>query len=141
MNILPVSIFASDLLAGRRPTIFGDGLKGRDYIHVSDVVNANIRAIECEDAWGIYNIGSGVETKDNEVLSAVTDALVASVAPEYQSTRRGEVRRICLDCTRAKTELDWEHRVDFRSGVKSTINSYIESWSNEPYGDKEVLAV
>jgi UDP-glucose 4-epimerase len=124
-----VSIFASEMLAGRRPKLFGDGLKGRDYIHVSDVVSANIKAIECESAGGIYNIGSGIETKDIDVLSAVTDALGASVVPEYQDTRRGEVRRVCLDCTRARTELKWEPRVDFRSGVRSTVERYIESLS------------
>jgi UDP-glucose 4-epimerase len=136
-----VSIFASEMLARRKPKLFGDGLKGRDYIHVSDVVSANIKAIECESAEGIFNIGSGIETKDIEVFSAVSDALGASVVPEYHDVRRGEVRRVCLDWTKAKIELKWAPRVDFRSGVRSTIESYVESWSAGPYRDGGVLEV
>ena len=54
-----VAIFTSQMLRGEQPTIFGSGDKTRDYVHVSDVVIANLLAIEHRNN-DIYNIGTGV---------------------------------------------------------------------------------
>jgi UDP-glucose 4-epimerase len=120
-----VAIFSKLMLAGKRPTIFGDGTKTRDYVHVSDIVAANLAALERE-AGGVYNIGTGVSTSDQAVFEAVRDALAVNLEPIYGPRRKGEVEHICLNAVRAQQELSWKPEVEFRSGVQQTADWYRE---------------
>lgn len=118
-----VAIFTGLLLEGKRPTIFGQGDKTRDYVYVGDVVMANVLALERGDG-GIYNIGTGVPTTDQEVFDAVRDAVGADVEPIHGDERLGEVRHIHLDASLAKKELGWEPTVAFRDGVRMVVDYY-----------------
>jgi len=75
-----VAIFATQMLRGIQPTIFGPGDKTRDYVHVSDVVNANLIALERGNNV-ICNIGTGVETTDQQVYDTLSDILGYSKPP------------------------------------------------------------
>ena len=61
-----VAIFANAMLAGNRPTIFGDGTQTRDFVYVEDVAKANLLATDSEEP-GLANIATGVETTVNDV--------------------------------------------------------------------------
>jgi UDP-glucose 4-epimerase len=65
-----IAIFCGRLIAGERPIVFGDGLQTRDYIHVDDVVTANLAAVD-SDASGPVNIGTGVETTVLQLVEAL----------------------------------------------------------------------
>ncbi|MFP3902662.1 MAG: NAD-dependent epimerase/dehydratase family protein [Armatimonadota bacterium] len=114
-----VAIFAGQMFSGIRPTIFGDGTKTRDYVYVGDVVAAN--RIVLDSGSGVYNIGTGVQTTDQEVFDAVADAVGYDEEPIYADERPGEVHHIALDISRARDDLGWQPTVDFRDGVKRTI--------------------
>ena len=117
-----IAIFCGRLIAGERPVVFGDGLQTRDYIHVDDVVTANLAAVD-SDATGPVNIGTGMETTVLQLVEALTPLAEASFEPDHRPERPGEVRRIALDCTRAREVLGWEARVGLEDGITQTLES------------------
>jgi UDP-glucose 4-epimerase len=117
-----VAIFCGKLLEGARPTTFGDGLQTRDYVFVSDVVDANLRVAE-SDTTGALNIGRGVETNVLEIVEVLGAHADGPFEPEHAPERPGEVRRIALDCSRAKSEIGWEAQVGLEDGLERTLAS------------------
>ena len=118
-----VAIFASQMLKGEQPTIYGSGDKTRDYTHVSDVVAANLLAMEQGDN-DIYNVGTGVETSDKEMFDALSEVLGYSGTPRYAPVRPGEIYRICLNAGKAQRELGWQARLSLKEGLLQTISYY-----------------
>lgn len=117
-----VAIFCGALVEGRRPKVFGDGGQTRDWVDVSDVVAANLRAAE-SDLTGPVNIGHGQETSVLDLIAALRDAAGADepMQPEFLPERPGEVRRSCLDVTRARRDLGWEATVSLRDGLRTIL--------------------
>ena len=118
-----IAIFAHQMLVGEQPTIFGPGDKTRDYTHVSDIVEANILAIEGGRNL-ICNIGTGVETSDRDIFDAIARALGYSSSPIYTSVRPGEIQRICLDWSRADQELGWRPKTTLKDGIAKTVSYF-----------------
>jgi UDP-glucose 4-epimerase len=118
-----VAIFTRQMLQGERPTIFGKGDKTRDYVHVSDVVTANLLAME-RDGNGVYNIGTGVETSDQEIFNLLAELIGYQGNPHYAPVRKGEIYRICLDWSKAQKELGWQPQFLLREGLTVTVNYY-----------------
>jgi len=115
-----VAIFTRQMLGGERPTIFGSGDKTRDYTQVSDVVSANLLAME-QGKNAICNIGTGVETSDQEIFDALAEALGYDGSPLYTSVRPGEIQRICLDWSKAERELGWRPQLSLKEGIAKTV--------------------
>ena len=118
-----VAIFTRQMLRGERPTIFGKGDKTRDYVHVSDVVTANLLAME-GDGNGVYNLGTGVETSDQEMFNLLAELTGYQGKPRYAPVREGEIYKICLDSSKAQKELDWQPQFLLREGLSETVDSY-----------------
>ena len=118
-----VAIFASQMLKGEQPTIYGSGDKTRDYTCVSDVVAANLLAME-QGNNDIYNIGTGVETSDKEMFDTLAKMFGYSGEPRYAPVRPGEIYRICLDASKAHRELSWQARLSLKEGLPQTIGYY-----------------
>ncbi len=116
-----VAIFCGHLMEGRTPTIFGDGGQTRDWVDVSDVVRANLLAGN-SDLTGAVNIGHGQETSVLDLVSALRDVSDRPMAePEFAPERPGEVRRSCLDVSRARDELGWAASVSLRDGLRTIL--------------------
>jgi UDP-glucose 4-epimerase len=117
-----VAIFCGQLIEGRQPTVFGDGGQTRDWVDVSDVVRANLLAAD-STLTGPVNVGHGQETSVLDLLAALADASPDSgpLEPRFEPERPGEVRRSCLDVTRARTELRWEPQVSLRDGLRTIL--------------------
>ena len=118
-----VAIFATQMLTGERPTIFGQGDKTRDYIHVADVTQANILAME-RGTNSIINIGTGVETSDQQIFDTLAGVLGYGGQPIYAPYRKGEVFRISLECSKAREELGWSPQLSLREGMERTAEYY-----------------
>lgn len=118
-----VAIFTVQMLKGEQPTIFGQGDKTRDYIYVSDVVRANLLAMECGSNT-IYNIGTGIETSDRQLFDALAGILDYSGEPKYEPVRMGEIYHSCLDATRAKKELGWQPQLSLEKGLLQTVSQF-----------------
>jgi UDP-glucose 4-epimerase len=117
-----VAIFCGQLVEEGTPTVFGDGTQTRDWVDVSDVVRANLLAADSE-ITGPVNIGHGRETSVLDLLDALTDAGERPLAePKFAPARPGEVRRSCLDVSRAARELGWEPQVQLRDGLRTILS-------------------
>jgi UDP-glucose 4-epimerase len=118
-----VAIFAGLLLDNKPCKIFGDGTMTRDYVFVGDVVQANRAALTKGDNEAI-NIGTRVETTTREVFDAVRAAVGSGPEePEFLPERPGEVKKICLDNSKALKHLDWRPQIGFREGVRRTVEA------------------
>ena len=101
--------------------MFGDGRQTRDWVDVSDVVRANLLAADSE-LTGPFNIGNGRETAVLDLIAALDEVSGGAMpAPDFAPERPGEVRRSCLDVTRARRELAWEARVELRDGLRRIL--------------------
>lgn len=111
-----VAIFASKMLRKEQPIINGDGEQTRDFVHVSDVVRANLLGIK-KGRNEAFNIGTGKETSVNEVFETIKKLLGSNVKPKHGPEIPGEVRRIFLDARKAKKKLGWRAEVGLEEGI------------------------
>jgi len=119
-----VAIFARALLSGAPTRVFGDGSNTRDYVYVDDVVDAFVRASGAVGGGQRFNIGTGVETSDRDLHSAVAAAAGAPDDPEFAPARLGDLTRSCLDVHRAGSVLGWRPRVQLAEGVRRTVEYF-----------------
>lgn len=117
-----IPIFASLLRKDERPTIFGDGSKTRDYVYVTDCVDANIAALT-KGKNTILNLGWGKEISDEEISEKVRNNIGSKLAPKYTPFRDWESKHISLNATKAKKILNWSPKISIDVGMKKTIDS------------------
>jgi UDP-glucose 4-epimerase len=115
-----VAIFIGDLIAGRAPTIFGDGNQTRDFVYVEDVADALVRAARIGGSRYL-NIGTGVETSVARLYEYVVEATGADIAPIMAAAKRGEQLRSCLDARAAQEHLGWEAWTPLPMGIEETV--------------------
>ncbi|MBE0480244.1 MAG: GDP-mannose 4,6-dehydratase [Dehalococcoidia bacterium] len=118
-----VAIFAGKMLSGQRPTIYGTGTKTRDYVYVQDVVTANLLALKSSET-GICNIGTGTQTTDQMVFDTMSRLSGYAGPVEYAPERPGEIRRMYLDCARAKRQLNWSPEISLQEGIMRAMEFY-----------------
>ncbi len=114
-----VAIFLDRLLAGRECVINGDGLQTRDYIHVGDVVRANLSALG-RPGFRVYNVGTGVETSVVELYALLAAAAGVDRPAVHGPARPGEQLRSAVDAGRLARELGWRKPVDLGEGLART---------------------
>ena len=114
------AIFIGLMLEGKRPRIFGDGNAVRDYLFVSDVVAANVLALE-KGGGEIVNLGTGIGTSVNDIVRELQSILDFREDAIHDPARAGEIQRIYLDASRAKRVLGWSPSVPFAEGLRRTV--------------------
>ncbi|HEX8099395.1 MAG TPA: GDP-mannose 4,6-dehydratase [Actinomycetota bacterium] len=117
-----VSIFASKMLAGEQPTIFGDGNQTRDYLFVDDTVHAFSLAAE-RGSGGLYNVGTGLETPVNRIYQLLADVVGFRGKPAFGPPRAGDLARSALDWRLAEKELGWKPWTALEDGLRETVES------------------
>ncbi len=121
-----VAIFLSMLLSGKTPVINGDGKQTRDYVFVSDVVAANLAALESPYV-GQINIGTGVETDVVAIYDHLRQAVGSTIQAQHGPAKPGEQRRSCLDNRHAGVVLGWRPQVALADGLRRTAEHYREN--------------
>ena len=131
-----IAAFATAALAGKRPTIFGDGEQSRDFTHVDNVVHANLLAARSQRPLRgeTFNVAVGQRVTVNELVREViafcnNPALEPAFAPE----RAGDVRHSLADVRRAKELLGYEPIVNFREGLTETLRWYAQQARPGPH--------
>lgn len=114
-----VGIFARRILLGQPCIVYGDGEQTRDFVFVGDVAQANMLVMQ--GPVGTYNIGTGVETSLNELLTAFEHVVSHPVVREYAPAPAGEVKRIALNAERARHGLGWKPSVSLEDGLARTL--------------------
>lgn len=115
-----IAIFIKKLLAKEQPIINGDGTQTRDYTHVYDVVQANLKALSYPN-FGIFNVGTGIETNVNEIFHIINSALGSPAKEVHGSAKQGEQLRSILDNSTIKKHLNWEPTIKLPSGLIETV--------------------
>jgi len=117
------AIFSSRLLNNQAPTIFEDGNQTRDFVHVSDIVQANLLALETDKAdYKALNIGTGIPTSVNQVTELLIKGLGKTITPEVVGKyREGDIRHCVADISRAKSLLGYSPRVNLEQGIPELI--------------------
>ena len=115
-----VSIFAKNILNDKQPVINGDGKQTRDYVYVSDVVNANLLALNNRN-FGAFNIGTKVETDVNEIFSSVNKYFGSEWKEIHGPPRPGEQKTSSLNWQKAERELEWQPKIKLFEGIKMTV--------------------
>jgi nucleoside-diphosphate-sugar epimerase len=117
-----ISLFATAVLAGRRPIIYGDGGQTRDFTYVANVVDGVLRACEAPKAAGeVINVATGGRISLKELLSTVNRLVGVHVEPVHEDARVGDVRDSQADITKAKTLLGYTPIVPFEEGLAKTL--------------------
>ncbi len=115
-----VPAFRAALAAGRAPVLHGDGLQTRDFIHVSDVVRANLIALDAPAAClgRAFNVGTGQATTIMELALTLSGILRATVAPVHVEARAGDVRHSLASTALADQLLGFCAEVDLADGLR-----------------------
>lgn len=120
-----VAILSNLVWRGQSPTLYGQGKATRDYVHVSDVADALIRA---EGHGGVFNISTARETEVNEIFELIRDASGQTVDPRLAPLREGELERSCMDPGRALRILGWSAQTRVDQGVSATYHQLVADW-------------
>jgi len=121
-----VPLFITQMMRGDRPQIFGDGEQSRDFTHVANVVEANLKAVESpESAAGeVFNIACGERTTVNTLAREIGDLLGVSIVPLYTDPRPGDILHSFANIDKARKELGFDPLVGFKQGLKKTVSWY-----------------
>jgi UDP-glucose 4-epimerase len=118
-----IAIFAAKMLCNEDINIFGDGKQMRDYVYVSDVVNANLRALN-KGKNQIINIGTSKAISVNKLVEVIANATGYSKKAVYKPKREGELFKSLLNIDKAKKVLDWVPKTCIEKGIKETIECF-----------------
>ncbi len=126
-------VFLAQKLAGKPFTVVGDGTQKRDFIFVSDVVDAFLTMVMCENCIGeVFNIGSGNPQSINRLVELLEGDVV------HVPKRPGEPDITWADISKIKKYTSWQPKISFEEGV-SIVLKHIEDWRDAPVWDEESI--
>lgn len=119
-----VAIFASRILNGKSPMIYEDGHQSRDFVHVSDIVQANLLAMERKEAdYQVFNVGTGQPSTVLKIAEILAEVLGYEGKPEIEKRyRAGDIRHCYADVTRIQECLGYKSRVNLHDGLRAMVD-------------------
>ncbi len=143
-----IPLIIANAVAGKPLPVYGEGANIRDWLHVEDHCRALDLVVRKGASGRTYNVGGHNERSNLEVVHAICN-LVDELRPrpgsgsrrdlvEFVTDRPGHDLRYAIDADRITTELGWEPRFDFDSGLRATVEWYLENgaWCDEVTGDR-----
>lgn len=119
-----ISIFTDKLKNKETPTIFGDGEQTRDFVFVSDVVEANMKAATTQTGVGQYfNIATGNKITLNKLLEALCDIYGVELKANYAEVRKGDIKESYATVDKANSVLNWKAAVELSQGLTILCDS------------------
>jgi UDP-glucose 4-epimerase len=115
-----VAIFTERARRGQACIVNGDGEQTRDFVFVTDVAEAVLRAVERPRVGDVVNIATGRETSVNQLVAELRSAMGEALVVEHGPSRPGEQRRSVLDARRAAQELGWVATTSLLEGLRLT---------------------
>jgi nucleoside-diphosphate-sugar epimerase len=122
-----LAVFCRKLLAGEQPTIYGDGEQSRDFTFIENVVAANLLAADApaEKVSGkMMNVATSAAVTLNQVFEILRELTGYSGDPAYAEPRSGDIKHSLADISRARELLGYVPQVDFREGIRRTVEWY-----------------
>ena len=137
------AIFCGNLLRGKPPLIFEDGLQLRDFVHISDIVRANIACMEETDIrYGCYNVGSGEHVSILDLARLLIKGLDSDIEPVIVNKfRTGDIRHCYADISLIRKEIGFEPKIRLSDGITELIHWVANQTPMEEVGNamKELL--
>jgi dTDP-glucose 4,6-dehydratase len=142
-----IPLIINNALQGKKLPVYGDGLQVRDWLYVEDHVRALIKILEKGVPGETYNVGGDSEKTNIEVVELIC-SILDQVMPDkgklysrlitHVQDRPGHDRRYAIDCSKLKKELGWKQQETFESGIKKTIDWYLNNtaWVNSVLANK-----
>jgi len=126
-----IARFAAQMLreTDHAPVIFGDGKQARDFVYISDVVDANMLAMHASPekvAGEVFNIGTGCEQTISETFRVLAEITSYSGEVQHAPARKGDIRSSVADIHDAHKAFDYAPRISFREGLERTAVWYRE---------------
>lgn len=122
-----VARWTQEMLEGAPVTIFGDGEQGRDFTYVTNVVQANLRALEADAtrvAGRVFNVACGERHTLNQMFHTLAELTGYTEPPVYAPERSGDVRDSLADISAARQALGYSPDVSFAEGLRRTVEWY-----------------
>lgn len=122
-----IPLFISSMLRNEQPHINGNGENSRDFTFISNVVQANIKAMLSESIQShtVMNIAYGEQNTLLDLVELINQNLETNISPQFGPSRQGDVKHSLADISRAKTIIEYNPEVSFQEGIKQTI-AYFE---------------
>ena len=123
-----VAKFIESLFAGQPPVIHGDGNQSRDFTYVDDAVEATLMAATSDRALGeVFNVGTGVETRVNELAATLIRITGVNVQPVHKDRRDVDnIRRRVVNIEKTRRALRWVPEITLEHGLERTV-----AWQRE----------
>jgi len=128
-----LAVFCRKMLAGEVPTIYGDGETSRDFTFIQNTVEGNLLAAEApadQVAGRVMNVATGVRITLNEVVEVLREITGYSGPVAYAPERAGDIRHSLADISLAGKLLGYAPSVEFREGLRRTVEWYREAAGN-----------
>jgi len=134
-----IPLFVTNLLAGQKVPVYGDGMNVRDWVHVRDHCEGILAVLEKAAPGSVYNIGGNCEVPNIEITRRLLKLLRRDDSfIQYVKARPGHDRRYAMDITRIEHDLGWRPRIPFDQGLKETVEWYKRNeawWTRIKTGD------
>ncbi len=118
-----ITKFATALKSGKQPTIYGDGMQTRDFVFVSDVVQANLKAMTTSAVGKVFNIATGVQVSIKEMLAHLNEVLKTKISAKHELRQPGDILHSVADISEAKKALHYHPEVPFHEGIEQTVEA------------------
>ena len=125
-----LAIFCRRMLAGEQPTIYGDGEQSRDFTYIENVVHGNLLAADApaeKVAGQMMNLATGARITLNDTFRILRDLTGYTGEPAYAESRPGDIRDSLADIGLAEELLGYKPVVEFREGLRRTVEWYRSS--------------
>ncbi|HYD50198.1 MAG TPA: NAD-dependent epimerase/dehydratase family protein [Terriglobales bacterium] len=122
------AIFSSRLLNRKPPVVFEDGDQTRDFVHVTDIVQANLLALTKDEAnFEVFNVGTGRPTSVGQIARLLAQKMGVDIQPQFEKKfREGDIRHCYGDISKIRTKLGYQPKVKLEDGIEELI-----SWVRE----------
>jgi UDP-glucose 4-epimerase len=131
-----VPIMLNKIEANEAPSINGDGSQAYDFIYVEDVARANVQSLLSEQEFGMYNVGTEVQTSINELCDLILELKNSDLKVKYnlysQDDARAMVKNRIGSRKKAEEELGFRYRYELKQGLQKLIDWRIATGVDKP---------
>jgi UDP-glucose 4-epimerase len=119
-----IEVFLEQARNGDPITVHGDGEQTRDFVHIDDVVQANLLAAETDAVGEAFNVGTGESVTIRRLAELLRDAVDSDSEIVHTDPREGDIRYSCADINNARDELGYEPAFELEAGLRTLVASH-----------------
>lgn len=124
---MAINKFVTAILNEKPITLYGDGTQTRDFTFVSDIVDANLKALTSGSPGSVFNIGGGSRITVNELIRELEKNCNKHAKIQFAGQQKGDVKDTLADIRKAEAELGWKPRVPIGDGVRKYVQWYLQN--------------